>query len=868
MKKEYSSRSVFVGPRRLFSSLPCSVFLALFCCATLSNANASVETSAPAQPQVSAILLPVTGDSRSSQLAVSWRGEAGVQLRVSLVAPGQPKTVLVEDRPLEAGVSLYSLPLNRSADGRLDLEVLAANGAVLESRRYPIGALFGSSDGAAWEPNFFGPGLDNNVIAAVVWDDGNGPALYVGGLFFSAGKYAANGIARWDGSEWSALDGPAGTGVNGSVFSLTVYDGALIAGGLFTQAGGVTSNNIARWNGREWSALGTGTSGQLPGVFSLTVFHGTLIAAGGFTEAGGVTVNGIAAWDGSEWSSLDSGVESGTVFSLSVYDDALIAGGNFTQIGGVNANLIARWDGRGWSPLGSGLGEGEFAASVNALTVYDGALIAGGRFFLAGGMVVNNVARWDGGSWKPVGLGVSGGTVYALSVFDGALFAGGAFTVAGTIPVHNIARWDGSAWSSLAGSADSVIDGVDSQVRALTTFDDTLMVGGVFTRAAGRPVNRIARWDGRRWSPLGSSGAGLNGDLFAVTVYNNALIVGGRFTQAGATIANHIASWDGSEWKSLDGPSGTGLNDIVMALTVYGGQLIAGGFFTEAGGVSVNRIASWNGSFWSPLDKGTNDTVRALTVYGGELIAGGQFTQAGGGNASRIARWDGRRWAPLGSGISGDHIIPIYALTVYNGALIAAGEFLQAGGKTKNNIASWDGREWSPLSGPTKAGVNGRVQALTVFDGTLVAGGAFTQAGGIPANWIARWDGSNWSPLGSEVSGGCCDPLIRSLTVFDNALIAGGVFTDAGTETVNFIARWDGRAWSALAGPSGTGMSGASETGGGGAATSVQALTTFDADGLGPAPEKLVAAGNFSLTGGVANWGVALYGPTPKQTPR
>jgi len=34
-----------------------------------------------------------------------------------------------------------------------------------------------------------------------------------------------------------------------------------------------------------------------------------------------------------------------------------------------------------------------------ALTVYDGELIVGGRFTTAGGVVCNNIARWDGITW-------------------------------------------------------------------------------------------------------------------------------------------------------------------------------------------------------------------------------------------------------------------------------------------------------------------------------------------------------------------------------------------------------------------------------------------------------------------------------------
>jgi hypothetical protein len=67
------------------------------------------------------------------------------------------------------------------------------------------------------------------------WDpDGNGPhkeLLIVGG-FSVAGDMVANNIAAWDGNSWQ----PLGSGINGSVRALTVYNGELIAGGEFTKS--------------------------------------------------------------------------------------------------------------------------------------------------------------------------------------------------------------------------------------------------------------------------------------------------------------------------------------------------------------------------------------------------------------------------------------------------------------------------------------------------------------------------------------------------------------------------------------------------------------------------------------------------------
>ncbi|MEX2218517.1 MAG: GC-type dockerin domain-anchored protein [Phycisphaerales bacterium] len=102
-------------------------------------------------------------------------------------------------------------------------------------------------DGAAWSA--LGTGVaGGNVQALAAFDDGSGPALYVGGAFTSAGGVAGTGrIARWDGESWSSVAG----GTNNAVNALTVYDDgggpALYVGGGFTNAGGVPANRIARW---------------------------------------------------------------------------------------------------------------------------------------------------------------------------------------------------------------------------------------------------------------------------------------------------------------------------------------------------------------------------------------------------------------------------------------------------------------------------------------------------------------------------------------------------------------------------------------------------------------------------------------------
>ena len=95
--------------------------------------------------------------------------------------------------------------------------------------------------------------------------------------------------------------------VTRAVYALAVSGSTLYAGGNFTTAGGSAANHIAQWNGSSWSALGSGIEQHR--VYALAVSGSTLYAGGDFTTAGGIAANYIAQWNGSSWSALGSGIQ-------------------------------------------------------------------------------------------------------------------------------------------------------------------------------------------------------------------------------------------------------------------------------------------------------------------------------------------------------------------------------------------------------------------------------------------------------------------------------------------------------------------------------------------------------------------------------
>jgi hypothetical protein len=585
--------------------------------------------------------------------------------------------------------------------------------------------------GPAWEA------VHDSTYALAGFDDGSGEALYVGGRFTVAGGVVVNSVAKWDGQSWFALGGGVGGSPGGSfsfpaVDALAVFDdgagAALYAGGSFLTAGGVAANHVAKWDGTTWSALAGGVAAPgTPVVKALAVFDdGTgpaLYAGGYFSSAGGVSVSDIAKWNGTAWSSPGSGVSGGTVevngtsgviCALTPYDDGagpgLHAGGLFNVAGGVGAGNIAKWSAGGWSAIGNGLN-----ADVRALTTFDDgsgpALYAGGYFKYAGGEV-NSIAKWDGQAWSSLGGGLAGyptTAVNALAVFDDgsgpALYAGGAFYAAGGVPAVDVAKWDGTSWSGLG-------NGPGAWVFSLLHFDDGS--GPALYAGCGLGGPGVARWDGTSWSAVGG---GVGGIVRALEAFDGgsgpALFAGGQFTTAGGAPASFVARWDGASWSAVGG----GMDNYVEAFAVFAGggeaRLYAGGVFATAGGVPAGSLARWDGTSWSAVGAWSGSQVHALAVHND---GGGRALYVAGAGAE-ISRWDGTTWTQLGGGANGG----VFSLAAHDDgdglALYAGGNFT-ASPAGDSFLAKWGCGAITSLSG---CGVNAATLEALVSSAPLGA---------------------------------------------------------------------------------------------------------------------------------------------------
>jgi hypothetical protein len=314
------------------------------------------------------------------------------------------------------------------------------------------------------------------------------------------------------GDYWSSVFGepPGGQGLNGEGFDLELYDGKLAVGGTFTQAGSIAANRVAAWDGSQWSAFGSGIGAGV--VWAVAEYNGALIVTGDFdtTGAGDPAVN-IARWDGFSWQGMSPPGGSNTIwaayaddnyFYASTYTESPFQGhlvwwdgvswashslpssflifgfapyqGNLYLTGsGSPGGFLSWWDGS--SIQGPG---GVFNNDAYAIHEHDGLLYVGGSWNIPGPPgTQHGVAAWDGTSWVPLGADYPLSTE-ALHSLNGRLIIGGTY---------GLRSYEGDTYVPMASNGLYT-------ARDLETYQGELYVTGGFTDVGGTESYNIAAW--------------------------------------------------------------------------------------------------------------------------------------------------------------------------------------------------------------------------------------------------------------------------------------------------------------------------------------------------------------------------------------
>ncbi len=337
--------------------------------------------------------------------------------------------------------------------------------------------------------------FDTNVYGGpfCAFDDGNGSALYAVVSFRPVNPAARVSFARWNGKQWQVLSG--GLPPLEYAFVLGVLDDGSGPGvyvqGIEHTLGGYVYHGY-KWNTGGWVETPPGLMGdwgQTAASPWVSYDNGTGMAMYGMFHDDLVGDYPVR-WNGQSWVAIGGVLQDALSWRMKVLDmgagPRLYIAGNFDGIGSLFAPGIVEWDGLTWRGLGTGI----YASDVKALEVFDAGqgkeLYVIGNVGQAGGLPVQDSAKWNGEAWSALAsapIAATGATVFNDGLGETMYFIG-PFSTVGGVNARGIAKFDGHQWYSLGA-------GIDAGPNAITAFDDGrgpslfISVGGPQTTAGG-----------------------------------------------------------------------------------------------------------------------------------------------------------------------------------------------------------------------------------------------------------------------------------------------------------------------------------------------------------------------------------------------
>jgi trimeric autotransporter adhesin len=684
----------------------------------------------------------VVTQALSSNRILTVDGPSGALVLIAShasVAGFEPTAVVAYDGstffPLAGGLPGQVRTMIRGRPGLEDLYLIAGTNFAAWNRASPN----------QWQLHPIGT---TDVRALIIHDDGSGPSVFATGNFWDIGGVSAHGIARWNGQQWNALGnglGNASATLGGR--GMAVFDDgagpALFVGGHFHTSQGGPGDGLAKWDGAVWHHIQTPAAVNL-----LTTFDdgsGPRLYAVGISSA-----FPFSQWENPGWTTLSPAVLSQqSTFKqiqtpmgprLVIYGTRLWDGQSHPPFPGGDLRL-------GGFPTYSSPG---IVIDADVADFGSGPeLIVLGNFMAAGeeGIGGFNLARNSGTQWLPIGLGISHGwpgfntpsTITSLAVHDEGhgpqLYAGGSFAFAGGQAAASLARFDGERWISLNPEAEPI------QVEALQSWDDG-SGPALYLSLQFHPTSRLRRYRA--------------GEFFDIPAPWDILTLRALDLGAGPRLvagsASHVGIYDGSSWEQRPRPAA--LRDV-RAVAVYddgsghGPVLYIGG--TGALNTTTTPVLRWINSDWQFLP-GPQSVGSAIAMHvhrdgsGESLYIGGSFIMDGITGPYGIARWDGA-WRPYPSRV-------VHSLATFDdgrGPAIYAGASTTGTSPHPRGVLRLNSDQWELVVGPfssnnsTTTGRNAILALQPFIDehGTrsLFAGGDFTHAAGTPSFRIAQYVG-------------------------------------------------------------------------------------------------------------------------------
>jgi uncharacterized delta-60 repeat protein len=534
-------------------------------------------------------------------------------------------------------------------------------------------------------------------------------------------QVASHCIIKWDGSNWSAMDGVYSESADpdcGDLHGFSINEMPLAVVGTNVFIAGTFGNGLARFSTVTGNALSCPRltiweTNSAPG-YSLVVKDGILYVAGSFNKIGSLETQSVAQWNSATetWSALGSGVGGSTwpgdVRYVAANANAVYVAspyyGGFDHVGSIEvAYSIGRWV---LSPDVGPCVDSDFAPVCDG-GILDVALQSNGDILLLGDFSeINGAARGklarlntDGtldygfypSSTVPDYLNDWAGCVAVDSV--GRVYVGGGFSdYYYSIYGGRLIRLDSSGdLDQLVGTSNDFIYDYDNWVLTFAgdghemNANGFLTLGGAFDMGAssskGMQDIAIGTTSGEGWIDAVYTGVGDNSAaILALKKTTNGIIAGGDLWSS-YSLDNTFDQ--GIVWANYYGqpPFSAGADGYVYALaTQADGKILAGGDFYSLGGLERQYIGRFNpnGTPDSTFASGAGGTVSTILVQSdGKILVGGSFGLSRlNANGTQDATFD-----IIANGVVNKLIMQP------DGKVLAVGDFSQFGPLARNGVA-------------------------------------------------------------------------------------------------------------------------------------------------------------------------------------
>ena len=393
--------------------------------------------------------------------------------------------------------------------------------------------------------------------------------------------------------------------------------------------------------------------------------------------------------------------------------------------------------------------------------------------------------HWDSRFIIPGASGLSPNVVAIQRMPDGAIIAAGQFDGMSGIRARNIARWDGTRWSALGS-------GLPGRVASVAVDDrgELWAVGEVF--GIGKPIDGpggkgagsyLARWTGTQWTFVVQNAF----NIYGVTAVDGGIAIFGSFFQqsnlpGSGVPASGIAILRDGEWSSTGLASGD-----IRAAYRNGSGVCASGVIQQTFEVSVHAVSCWNGSTWSLLGDALPNVNALVRAKDGRWYAGGFLTlpedQSERYGIARLE--DDGRWHSLDGGVyprdgvGAVEPAEVTSISVDDDGLVIGGRFDWVGAPRMRayNLARWSPTTgWSAMTAPTD--LFGRLSVVLSAGERTYVGGAFARIGVQPGAAIAAVDGGDAHSIPEAALTSTRLGAISDMVALPDGILVAGRFKD------------------------------------------------------------------------------------------